>query len=874
VARNIILLSDGTGNSAGKLFKTNVWRVYQALNLSNPSQIAHYDDGVGTSTFKPLAVIGGAFGWGLKRNLIDLYIFLCRNYAEGDQIYGFGFSRGAFTIRVLVKFVLSQGLVKEYISDDDLKRKAVQLYREFRKDRTTHFQIETVVRLLRDSWLKTWDRLYRPYGERKIYTRPVDKIKFLGLWDTVDAYGLPIEELEHGIDRYIWPLDLLDQNLDERIEKACHALSVDDQRTTFHPVLWDESDLNRFPEEKRTNDEVLTQVWFAGVHANIGGGYPDDGLSFVPLIWMIEEARKKDLVFNASEVEFLKEFVSPYGRVYNSRAALGAYYRYDPRRLDPPHDRLGATIPYPKIHESVIRRMAAGADAYAPFNLPVKFRVVSDADPPLSPLPSLGTVQLGGQNIHTFEEYLNAERGTENSERQQGASNAARSAGDTQVVNLGVLQQPDHETLEVIWDTVWWRKFVYFTAVAATSLLVGFPWLIDQFPKISQSGLGELFRAPVIFLVNNVSAFLPSLARPWVEAFETYPFSASYLMLTIALLLLWDRLLDRRIHNRAQAAWNVKWQESRYRWFLNSLRARITWASVSTIVFGVWAASLLVSPADESSLYVPRPESHLFGAMLAAFGSLFSLIFLIDVLRLRQRGRELKRELPGRALRLAAAFRSSRLAVTFWSYFTTGFIPAFFALLVVVGTLLTVNRIAFSFLEAGGWVCRQGGIPSRQVPDEGAVVTFSANDGCHASGMLLEKGLKYRVKVIDVDAVPGTDATKSISGLGSPNRLRLWRLRRGGIESAQISVSHYFPMIPLRRVLAEDWFTTVVRVGASGNQQYPLDNTYAQTIEPNRDGELFVYTNSPVLGLPIIWDWFYSENKGTVGVKVEVVSSE
>jgi uncharacterized protein (DUF2235 family) len=95
MAKNIILLSDGTGNSAAKLFKTNVWRVYQALDLSCPDrQIAHYDDGVGTSSFKPLAILGGAFGWGLKRNVIDLYVFLCRNYRPGDRVYCFGFSCG------------------------------------------------------------------------------------------------------------------------------------------------------------------------------------------------------------------------------------------------------------------------------------------------------------------------------------------------------------------------------------------------------------------------------------------------------------------------------------------------------------------------------------------------------------------------------------------------------------------------------------------------------------------------------------------------------------------------------------------------------------------------------------------------------------
>jgi uncharacterized protein (DUF2235 family) len=107
---NIVLLSDGTGNSAAKVWRTNVWRLFQSLELKGSGQIAIYDDGVGTSSFLPLAILGGAFGWGLKRNVRELYKFLCRNYRDGDRIYGFGFSRGAFTIRVLIGLVLNQGL--------------------------------------------------------------------------------------------------------------------------------------------------------------------------------------------------------------------------------------------------------------------------------------------------------------------------------------------------------------------------------------------------------------------------------------------------------------------------------------------------------------------------------------------------------------------------------------------------------------------------------------------------------------------------------------------------------------------------------------------------------------------------------------------
>src|SRR6202790_5872989 len=115
--KRIILLSDGTGNSASKVWKSNVWRVFESLDLRGSEQLAIYDDGVGTSSFKPLAILGGVFGYGLKRNVINIYAFVCRNYrtaedyareyvgnaaSDGDftddDIFGFGFSRGAFPL--------------------------------------------------------------------------------------------------------------------------------------------------------------------------------------------------------------------------------------------------------------------------------------------------------------------------------------------------------------------------------------------------------------------------------------------------------------------------------------------------------------------------------------------------------------------------------------------------------------------------------------------------------------------------------------------------------------------------------------------------------------------------------------------------------
>src|SRR3981081_475946 len=123
MSKNIVLLSDGTGNSSSKLFKTNVWRMFGTLDLSDPSQqVAYYDNGVGTSSFKLFAVLGGVFGFGLKRNVIDIYSFCCRNYQPGDRLSCFGFSRGAFTIRIVAGMIARQGLVKYSGNEADLKR--------------------------------------------------------------------------------------------------------------------------------------------------------------------------------------------------------------------------------------------------------------------------------------------------------------------------------------------------------------------------------------------------------------------------------------------------------------------------------------------------------------------------------------------------------------------------------------------------------------------------------------------------------------------------------------------------------------------------------------------------------------------------------
>ena len=248
--KNIAVFADGTGNSAAKLNRTNVWRLYQALDTTTsptpprPLQLAYYHDGVGTSSFRPMALLGGAFGWGLKRNLLDVYSFICRNYAAGDQIYLFGFSRGSFTVRVLAGFIAQEGLV-QYSGDADLEYQARDAYRSYRRSfgQTGKLvgPLRNLMRNLRDRMISVWRRWTNcPTDARIEHTNHKPRVAFIGVFDTVAAYGTPIAELTRGIDKWVWPLSMPDYMLSDKVDTARHALSLDDERDTFHPLLWDE----------------------------------------------------------------------------------------------------------------------------------------------------------------------------------------------------------------------------------------------------------------------------------------------------------------------------------------------------------------------------------------------------------------------------------------------------------------------------------------------------------------------------------------------------------------------------------------------------------------------------------------------------------
>src|SRR5258708_29491696 len=351
MSKNIVLLSDGTGNSSAKLFKTNVWRLFQAIDLTDPDkQVAYYDNGVGTSSFKLFAALGGIFGFGLKRNVIDIYSFCCRNYAEGDKLYGFGFSRGAFTIRVVAGFIARIGLIHYDGNDEHLARDAEIAYRQYCKERDFRSGANLLIgplRALRDFVSHV---ILRNPSFQQLDVIDVDNIEFMGVWDTVDAYGGPIEEITRAIDYWYWPLSMPDQFMNHKIRRACHALALEEARDAFKPVLWDDRYVRmrdglapvgqgwapaRTPEpgQPHVDHERISQVWFVGVHSDIGGRYLRRGLAYWTLAWMIERAKVYGLTFQPFQEESLQPLADAYDKLNDSRHGLGGYYRYRPRRL-------------------------------------------------------------------------------------------------------------------------------------------------------------------------------------------------------------------------------------------------------------------------------------------------------------------------------------------------------------------------------------------------------------------------------------------------------------------------------------------------------------------------------------------------------------
>ncbi|UPK04213.1 DUF2235 domain-containing protein [Bradyrhizobium sp. 170] len=869
--KRIILLSDGTGNSAGKVWRTNVWRTFESLDLTSSEQIAFYDDGVGTSSFKPFAILGGAFGFGLKRNVLDIYKFACRNYRshldylaleaaaakaenreekcgpyQGDDIFAFGFSRGAFTIRVVNGLICEQGLVS-YQTEEELDRKVAAAYRAHRAECfKTRFQVEWVFRKLRDLFVS---------AEHDKNQRPVDHVAFLGLWDTVAAYGLPIDEMTRGISRYLWPLELPDRQLNPLVRKACHALSLDDERTTFHPLLWDESPETVATGTRGTDSERITQVWFAGVHSNVGGGYPDDSLAHVSLTWILSEAKRRGVTLKEAPdadpdaFKRVRSTQDKHGRIYDSRNGLGGYYRYGPRSVAALSDtrysddkRDCVKIAMPKIHESVFARIAIDAHLYAPVGLPPAYEILTYDEKIVSP------DKLGYET-----------------------SKAARGRAKTQ----------EH----VVGSSIWRRRIIYFLTVIASVYLLTYPLTSQLLPAAEYTTRLR----PVSDVIRMVGMALPEAASRWINAYARDPLSFVLHAGLVALLLWLSAGLRSWITDQMRSAWRVSLSKFDIHAQHSEPRDRLSTLQ-KLLCFGLLPIALYPAPGWFGYPIPAAPEvlQIFIDSITKPYFRFFAIMILITMLLT---------DSVIAWLRLKDAYKQVITTIKL------KIAPGIFALLFLYGGVALASHYIFNVRDSFGNFCEPDPKASKldlctsaevglctqaadgTLPDTCrklcAVKTeFDTRNVCTSTKVKVFASQTYTFEISKTDEWSFLGAP---SGPGGMPLSEFWHHKDAGWWGSAVALAQMTALsaaYPIRRTFDRPFGRVMTRYGETGNTENFIDTRddprtveyLSETFKPKNDGELYVYLNKPVSGF---WPGLFRDvNTGTARVRIVRIPSK
>ena len=290
MAKKLIVCCDGTGNEI-KENQSNVLKFFRALKKEK-SQCTYYSPGVGTIgdsgawnvvKSRTRGVFGLATGFGMDAHVLDAYRFLIRNHQIRDEIYLFGFSRGAHTVRLLAALLNMIGVLPA--AQENLADYALTAYKRSSQN---------------DDYSIAW-RFQEVMETRRV------TIRFMGCWDTVGSVIVPRP------DRFYIPS--LERNLafmhsNPSVQVFRHAIAIDERRRMFRLSHWNEPQIfksNPFMKDEDAIEQDIKQVWFAGVHADIGGGYPEaeSGAAKFPLAWMVEEARSHGLQFRERLVDRL-----------------------------------------------------------------------------------------------------------------------------------------------------------------------------------------------------------------------------------------------------------------------------------------------------------------------------------------------------------------------------------------------------------------------------------------------------------------------------------------------------------------------------------------------------------------------------------------
>ncbi len=282
--KRIAIFADGTWNSPEQGGATNVLQMARAVRPSanGAEQVSFYDWGVGTDREK---LAGGISGAGIDKNIMDCYRFIVHNFNDGDQLFFFGFSRGAYTVRSLGGFIRNCGLLKKEHAD----------------------QIPAAYRLYRKRTKSSGPNQGQAVQFRKDFAwADITPIEFVGVWDTVGALGIPLPFWGTLGEREFLFHDTEPSKI---INHARHAVSIDENRIDFEPTLW---------SEKPGLD--LRQVWFAGVHSDVGGGYAEPGLSNCAAQWVAKEASGFGFELEPRFLDSLKP--DPIDKSHNERKGI------------------------------------------------------------------------------------------------------------------------------------------------------------------------------------------------------------------------------------------------------------------------------------------------------------------------------------------------------------------------------------------------------------------------------------------------------------------------------------------------------------------------------------------------------------------------
>jgi len=303
--KKLIYCLDGTSNEYEDEYPTNV--VIMKKSISEKNSNIKYCKGVGTDTWQ--TIIGGAFGYGLFDNVMKSYKHLCLNYKAGDEIYIFGFSRGAFTARSFAGLIGYCGLLSsENLSELDNVKKYYKDRLTKDKDKIEKFN---QWRMKNSKLVCANDEDYNYRQELMGSTEAIPnilKIKYIGVWDTVKTLGF--------VKKYDWH----NADLSPHVEYARHAIALDERREKFNVTKWDNiQKMNSDAKEKGRDGLPYQQLWFSGTHGSVGGGGLHRGLSDEAFQWIREGAKEAGLKFiDDGDAEIFSLKPNALDWIYNS----------------------------------------------------------------------------------------------------------------------------------------------------------------------------------------------------------------------------------------------------------------------------------------------------------------------------------------------------------------------------------------------------------------------------------------------------------------------------------------------------------------------------------------------------------------------------